>query len=307
MSAEEALGNGIVRVSMPKASAAPARTAPVRLLDPGRVQAVTRAIDVAMALRDGPRRLTDICRVTGLSKGTAFRLLQTLSYRWLIFKDPDTDLYMLGPGALSLMQGVLLGLGAVVAGQSDALRELQQAYGETVAVHVRMGMERVCIYELPSPNPLRYTLGIGASAPLHAGAAGKAILAILPDDEVERTLRRLYMARITERTIVERGQMMAELKRTREQGYATSIGEVVPGACAVSVGFSAMDGTRAAVSVYGPETRIPPVRYPELAGGLQRAARSLAESLTQPKVSEGVRGHVKVGSSADLVRGLRSS
>jgi len=238
-----------------------------------------------MALRDGPRRLTDVSRETGLSKGTVFRLLQTLSYRWLIFKDPDTDLYMLGPGALGLLQGVLLGLGGVVAGRSEALRELQQAYGETVAVHVRLALERVCIYELPSPNPLRYTLGIGASSPLHAGAAGKAILAILPDDEVERTLRRLSMARVTEKTIVERGPMLAELQRTRDQGYATSIGEVVPGACAVSVGFSALDGTLACVSVYGPETRIPPERYPEMAAGLQRAARKLAESLSLPKVA----------------------
>jgi IclR family acetate operon transcriptional repressor len=270
---------------MPKTSTAPARAAPISVLRPRRVQAVTRAIDVAMALRDGPRRLTEISRATGLSKGTAFRLVQTLSYRSLIFKDPDTDLYMLGPGALGLMQGVLLGLGGVVAGRSDALRKLQEASGETIGVHVRIGMERVCIYELPSINPLRYTLGIGASSPLHAGAAGKAILAMLPDDEVERILSRLGMPRVTQRTIVDRKPMMAELERTREQGYATSTGEAVPGACAVSVGFSAVDGTLAVVSVYGPETRIPPARYPELVRGLQRAARNLTESLSGPKVA----------------------
>src|SRR3954454_17424905 len=111
---------------MPKSAPAPARAAPISVLRPARVQSVTRAIDVAMTLRDGPRRLSDISRATGLSKGTAFRLLQTLSYRSLIFKDPDTDLYMLGPGALGLIQGVLLGLGGVVAGQSDALRKLQE-------------------------------------------------------------------------------------------------------------------------------------------------------------------------------------
>jgi IclR family acetate operon transcriptional repressor len=270
---------------MPKTSTAPARAAPISELHPGRVQAVTRAIDVAMALRDGPRRLSDISRATGLSKGTAFRLVQTLSYRSLVFKDPDTDLYMLGPGALGLMQGVLLGLGGVVAGRSDTLRKLQLTSGETVAVHVRMGMERVCIYELPSPNPLRYTLGIGATSPLHAGAAGKAILAMLPDNEVERILRRLGMPRVTERTIVDSLALMAELKRTRARGYATSTGEVVPGACAVSVGFSALDGTLAVVSVYGPETRIPTARYPELVRGLRSAARNLADSLSRPRVT----------------------
>src|ERR1700757_1459362 len=113
-----------------------------------RVQVIDRSIDLLEALAQGPSSLTEICRQTGLSKGTAFRLLAGLSARGMVMKDPVGNSYVLGPGLLRLVQDALAGIGAVVTVGSNALRELSERTGETVALDVQVGVERVCVEEI---------------------------------------------------------------------------------------------------------------------------------------------------------------
>lgn len=245
-----------------------------------RVQAVERAIDILLALVNGPRTLTEVCRQTNLSKGTAFRLLVSLGHEGFVVKDGMPNaVYMLGPGLLRLVQGVMHGLGAVGAVARPATLELWHHTKETVTLHVRVGLERICIDEIPSPHPIRYTAEVGSVAPLHVGSAGKVLLAGLTPDEFERLVASLPLSRITEHTVTDPRTLRREVVAVRRRGWAISAGERVIGAAAISVPVESVDGPIAALSVLGPVTRLPRKRLVDLAGELQATAAEIEEAL----------------------------
>jgi DNA-binding IclR family transcriptional regulator len=249
-----------------------------------RVQSVERAIDVMLGLVAGPRTLTEVCRQTGLSKGTAFRLLASLGHQGVVVKDGTPNaVYMLGPGLLRLVQGVMQGLGSVGAVARPAALELWRQTEETVILHVRVGFDRVCVEEIPSPHPIRYTAGVGSVAPLHVGSAGKVLLGALEPDELDRLMPFLPLARITEHTVTDLRTLRRQVAAVRRRGWAISAGERVIGAAAISVPVRSGDGLAAALSVLGPITRLPRKRLDELAGKLQATAAEIEEALASTR------------------------
>lgn len=244
-----------------------------------RVQSVERGIDLLAALSEGPHNLTDIAMLTGLSKGTAFRLLASLSYRDLVVKDPSTSLYTLGPGTLHLLQGVMTGLGAFASVGRPALLRLWEQSQETITLHVRLVNERVCIDEIPSPQSLRYTATIGSSAPLFVGSTGKILLAAIDDPaERQRVIDSLPIVPLTEHTILDRQALRREVDRARRLGWAISAGERVVGAAAVSVPVAGW-GTVASLSVLGPSARLSRRVLMNLVPSLRATAREVEAAL----------------------------
>lgn len=246
----------------------------------GRVQSVERSIDILMALADGPKTLAEVTRTTGLSKATTFRLLATLGYENLVVKSAPENRYMLGPGFLRLLQGVTLGVGAITAVARAELAELCENTQETVAVHVRVGAERVCVDELPSPLPLRYTSGLGAAAPLHVGAAGLVLLAFMEPKELDAALHALAL--LPPRDAPEdMDALRRELDVVRRQGYAMSTGARIIGAAGVTVPIRGPHGFLAGLSVLGPADRLPKARRVEFVPLMQETAKAIERALTE--------------------------
>ena len=236
-----------------------------------RVQAIARATDVLFALSAGPQTLTDVSRSSGLSKGTAYRLLDTLSYKMLVIKEEKSNLYMLGPGALMLLEGVLSGVGRLIGASQSTLTRLWEESNETVTIHLRVGGERVCVYEMPSRNPLRFTTGVGTRTPLHAGSAGKAILAAMSPEDLDDLLHKMTLNRLTDRTLTDPTALARDLARIRRQGYSISLGEVVVGAAAVSIALRGSRGVLGSMSVLGPASRMNQARQRHFAQSLIEA------------------------------------
>jgi len=243
-----------------------------------RVQSVDRAIDILMTLVAGPKTLTDVCRATDLSKATTFRLLRSLGDRGLVIKDPGRDnLYMLGPNLLRFAQGVTLGLGSLGTLSAPVLTHVAEQTEETVTLHVRIGVERICVFVIPSPSALSYTASPGSKAPLHVGAAGLALIAFLGEEEIEQILSSLPqpLQTITGDTVTEMETLRRRLIEARKRGYAISAGERVPGAAAVSVPIRAHGEVVAALSILGPASRLPRPRLEEVATELRGAATKI--------------------------------
>jgi DNA-binding IclR family transcriptional regulator len=240
------------------------------------VQVIDRSIDLLEALSEGPRSLTDICRVTGLSKGTAFRLLAGLAARGMVMKDPVGGTYMLGPALLGLVQGALSGIGAIATVGQTVLSELSESTGETVALHVQSGLERLNVEEVPSRHSIRYSSLAGAVAPVHNGSVGAVLLAFSPEERRERTLDLLEASGDT----FDRAAVETSLSKARRDGHAISIGERVPGATAISVPVQSRH-LLLALSVLGPEPRLPVARLKSFLPGMRRAADRLVVVLDQ--------------------------
>jgi hypothetical protein len=128
--------------------------------------------------------MTEIARELDVPAPTAHRIARTLETQGYLTRDPVTRAYGLGPEIQRLF-----GLIAETAKSTldpATLIGIRNATGETVGLHIRVSDRRVCVIEHVSPEPTRVISGYGRSYSLGAGAAGKAILSLLLEDEVQR-------------------------------------------------------------------------------------------------------------------------
>lgn len=249
------------------------------------VRAIARALDILTVLTGGPESLGEVALSTNLTKGTVHRILATLAYREFVLQDQESGLYMLGPGMLKVIDGATRGFGGLGLIARPTMRELQDLTGETVALHVRLGDRRICIDELPSRQPVRYISGVGETAPVNSGSAGKVLLAFMPDDSLEELLLHAQLEAVTDATVVDATALRQQLDDVRARGWAESRGERVEGAVATSAPILGPDGYAvAALSVLGPVARLEPeldsIRTP-----LLKAARVISDQFTSAPAS----------------------
>ena len=257
------------------------------------VQSVTRAIRLLQALERGPRSLARLVDETGLSKATAHRLLASLSFGQMVIQDPVSGEYLLGPGCFGIGDAVIRGYGGLNVLSAPVLEALRRETAETVALHVRIGVQRVCVAQLPSPQAVRYVARLGAAQALYLGAMGKVILAFSDESVQREILDRTTLRRVTDRTVTDRAELERELDQIRRAGYAISRGENVVGAASLSVPVVGTDSVIASWSIIGPENRMGDERMAELLPGLRNAA----DDIRQLVVSAGA-GAERVGADS---------
>jgi DNA-binding IclR family transcriptional regulator len=252
---------------------------------PGR--AVSRAIDVLLALEDGPQGLAAIADTTGLTKPTAHRLLATMSINQLVIQNPWTGDYMLGPGCLGIANAVLRGLGGLGLIANDVLERLAGASQETAALHVPAGIQRVCVAQVPSPQPVRFTADVGAAKPLYTGAMGKILLAFANERDRHDLLSGLTLMPMTRATITDVVELETQVDEARRRGYAVSREEQSDGVASISAPvFAASGHILAAVSVIGPSNRISDVMMARLRPMVLQAGLDISGMLGYEKSPE---------------------
>ena len=142
-----------------------------------RVEAVERALTILEAFREGEEALSlaALAEKTGFYKSTILRLAASLERFGYLAREPG-GLYRLGPSLwrLGSLYRRSFDLGEHVRPE---LRQLVEATTETASFYVREGNERVCLYRLNSPRPVRHHLDEGVRLPLQQGAAGRVLLA----------------------------------------------------------------------------------------------------------------------------------
>ena len=223
--------------------------------EPAGAQALLRAIEILERLedRDSPQSLSEVARRVQITLPTAHRLLRALEYKGFVVFDADVRRYSLGPTIMRLA-GTIMRHEDPVQVAMPSLERLLALTHETVALHRPLGGVRVCITELEAPHPIRMASGVGRSYPLHAGAAGKALLAWASQDRVGTATA--TPRRITSRTPTSREALFADLASIRRQGYALSFGETVEGASAIAAPILDSSGRAvAAINITGPIDR----------------------------------------------------
>jgi IclR family acetate operon transcriptional repressor len=157
------------------------------------------------------------------------------------------------------------------------LRSLALQLNETAAFFVRQGYELEAIASEVSDQPLRYNVEVGKLLPLHAFAAGKAVLATFGEEELADYFRSVERIAYTPRTVVDEGQLRAELARVGPRGVARTAEEYTPGIIGIGRSVVAPDGTLlGALSVAIPMARATPALEERASMLLLRASDMLS-------------------------------
>jgi DNA-binding IclR family transcriptional regulator len=253
---------------------------PLEVFGGAAVRSVDRAASLVLALGElpEPAGVTELARRLGLHKSTASRLLATLERRGLVEQDDETGKYRLGIAIIRLAQRAERTLDVGRLGQPE-LERLARLAHDPASLVVPRGDRALVVAQADPPSVAAVADWTGRTLPLHATAAGKMLLASLPERDVVRIIRAALPA-YTLRTIVELEPMLAELARIRRRGFAVALGELETGLHAVAAPVHDARGTVvAAVELRGRALRLPTSRLPELAAAVRDAASAISQRL----------------------------
>jgi DNA-binding IclR family transcriptional regulator len=231
------------------------------------IESVDRALTVILAFEEADTlTISEIGRRLGVSRSTAYRLLSVLEHRGFVRQDPRTKAFSAGPA--------LLRVGLAAAGRSDiraALHPLLERVvaraGETSHLVVLDRGEAFYLDCVESSQMIRATSRVGTTLPAQVAAAGKVLLANLPEAQLDELLKR-PLPSVTRRSKTSAASVRKELKQIAARGWALNDGESEVGLRAVSVLVPAERtgvGIDAAITVAGPSERMDDKRVQEIA------------------------------------------
>lgn len=244
------------------------------------VQSLERASALLRALGQAGRPLSagELAAAVGLPRPTVYRLLQTLCAEGLVAQNGRS--FVIGSGVLWLAARRLEQLELRTVGR-PILAELRDRTGETVHLGVLEGGQVVYVEKLESPGPIRMASMVGRIVPAHSTALGKAMLAYLPREQVERILEQHGLPRRTPNTITDPGRLFQELATVRTRGFSVDNIENEEGIrCVGAPVFDHRGRVAGAVSVSGSVTTISLERARRELGPLVReAAQRISQAM----------------------------
>ncbi|RCW45954.1 IclR family transcriptional regulator [Halopolyspora algeriensis] len=248
---------------------------------PYALASVDNALLLLQMLRDhGSLRVSEAAEELDIARSTAHRLLSMLVYRDFAMQD-DRRTYVPGP-ALTASQVVgrpLQQLRRCLGPHLDALCERVQ---ETVNLIVRVGVQARFLASVESTQVLHVGDRQGTILPAHLTSGGKALLAELEPEQLER----LYASsaagpkepgetgtgdpHLSEQAWAE---LLRELEAVRTRGYSLNIEGTEAGVSAVGACvYGASGEALGAVSISAPSARFDKQRIP----GFVRELRAMA-------------------------------
>src|SRR6476469_1548171 len=242
------------------------------------VQSVDRALAILDLLaRRGEAGVTEIAAELDVHKSTAFRLVGALENRQLVEQVSDRGQYRLGFGIIRLAGATTASLDLSREGQPVCER-LAEELDETVNVAILDTGAATNITQSYGSAAVTTRNWIGQRTPLHATSSGKVLLAWAEGKILEDALDTLE--RFTPNTITSRSKLLAELKRTRERGWAATNEELEIGLNAVAAPIRGAEGTVvAAVSVSGPAYRLTADSFESVTKKLRAGAEEISSRI----------------------------
>jgi DNA-binding IclR family transcriptional regulator len=195
-----------------------------------RVPVIGRMMDVLAVLETRPdgatlRDLVDLLRVP---RTTVYRILNTLHHHDMVRRSTEGS-YRLGSRLIILAAHTVADTRDydLATLSKPHLTRLSEDTGEGSKISVLDGSGILVIAGANGGREYALTIVPGQRLPLHAGAAGKVLLASLPKAEQTECLRGA-LVRYTSRTLVDPTRLKTELARIKRQGWAKDKGEYAP-------------------------------------------------------------------------------
>ncbi|GGB19525.1 IclR family transcriptional regulator [Sphingomonas metalli] len=159
------------------------------------------------------------------------------------------------------------------------VKALSQRLSETTSLFVMSDWEIEAVVTQSSTQTLRYARDVGTRSPVHCTAAGKALLATMADDSIDRYFEAVELEALTPFTIVDRTILIEQIVEARSTGFTTTCDELIIGVAAVGSAVYAEGRAVAALSAACPTVRFTPDLRSMMIDQVTATARALSESL----------------------------
>lgn len=243
------------------------------------MRSVTTALQVLEAVAvNQPVGLSALTRTLGLPKTTVQRSLATLAEAGWIEQQAGTGRWQVGVRAF-VVGSAVSARGGLQTAALPTMKDLGADVGETVHLMVPAGREVVLVERINSAKPVRVVAPLGARKPLHATSNGKAVLAALPQGEVDAYIKGGLHA-ITPHTITDPDRLRTELRSVAEAGFSVCQEEAEEGVVSVGAAIRLGHGRPvASLSISGPKSRMTPELLTPYGEKVRLAAEAVAVAL----------------------------
>jgi DNA-binding IclR family transcriptional regulator len=232
-----------------------------------------------------PMRISEISRRLEIDKSTAYRIVSTLREQGFVEQDPETRKYLLAVKVIEV-GGLKLRSIKFLPTAKPVIEELMLHTRE--AVHIAVLVEGEVMYVATEQCSGTYNVNtvVGGRASLHSTAVGKALLAELPEVEIDRLISLKGMTRFTDRTIINLEELRRDLALVRERGWAMDNEETYTAVrCIASVIRDHQGKALASAGLSGPAQRISDNRIPTLAELVKDACDKISRRMGYVRLS----------------------
>jgi DNA-binding IclR family transcriptional regulator len=250
---------------------------------------VQRVVEVIRFFAEhGEATLKELSTALLLAPSTCHRLLDLLGRDGFIEQDMARKRYRIGRE--------LFRIAALVQSKHDIrtialpfLRHVVDACDETCVLSLYLPSEGKIFFaeKVDSSRLLRYQLQMNTPISVLWGASGRAILAFLDKDDVDRIYAMEGRAPASGEPLPARRTLEKELAAIRERGYDMTYGQKVAGAVGISAPVFGIDGkVIGSLCVTVPEARIAAKDRPRLGELVRTTADKLSAALGSRRQSK---------------------
>jgi len=206
------------------------------------VESLARGLSVIQAFgRDrSAMTLSDMARATGLPKPTVRRVLHTLTD--VGYVETDGRVFRLTPKVMTLAMAYL-GSDMVATVLQPACERVMAMTGESCFAGILDGDDMMMIAHANRRFPLGLVPSIGLRMPALFTAAGRVMLGMLPDGELDKRLKKASLQGNTQFTVTDKKALRAAILQARKDGFCMTKQEADLGYCAIAVPLRRSDGT----------------------------------------------------------------
>ncbi|RGP37962.1 IclR family transcriptional regulator [Pseudotabrizicola alkalilacus] len=231
-----------------------------------------------LAISEVPRGVSDLATELAMTKSNVHRLLQTLQSLGYVRQVPLNSCYELTTKIWELGSHVIRRMDLIKIAR-PAMTLLAGQTGETIHLSVLEDTDVIYLDKIESAHHIRANTSVGARAPAFTVATGKAMLAHMPDDYLERFRPHLRAYTATTRTTIE--ALRSDIELARAQGYAVvPQGEWRDGIAACACAILGRSGELVgAIGISGPDSRVKRKHLKLIAPQVMEAAQTISAAL----------------------------
>lgn len=201
------------------------------------IESVDNALRILLLLGERSElRLSEVAEFLGVASSTAHRLLAMLQYRGFVHQEGRSKAYRPGTALTGVAFSILQRFD-VRETLRPFLQRLRAESGETAHLGILDGTTVRFIDAIESPKAVRVASRLGQSMPANCTSTGKAMLSLLPPDDIRRMYPSEELEGLTANSIRSRTELELELEAIRRRGYATSNEESEESVSSVAVAF----------------------------------------------------------------------
>lgn len=222
--------------------------------------------------------LSEIAEVLSVPKNSIFRITSTLLDSGYLLRNNDKKfvltrkLLAIGSSAVSEY--------SLVEKSFESMCQLRDLVQETVLIGTIAQNEFIVMEQAVGKHAFKFMLDIGSRLSLHTAAPAKAILAYLPEEQLEKFLNVMNFKQFNQRTITTATDFRSALETVRKHGYAIDHAEELDGVhCIGAPVFDRYAYPVASIWTTGPSERLPESMFVTFGQQIKEYADRISQKL----------------------------